>query len=227
MLTKEENWLNLKCIHFLSLIRLLPLEMCEKSGRIKIHSDHRRYPLTCYLALNQLNIIYTLIRLLLALSENGKDAIPAVPRYFLCTFLPQVGTVMGIRHFFTSPEVTCTIFNSFFQSCSAVTAQGRQRRAQRQATRRFFRLSFMEMITVVLPITALMASVIILTGVVYMDRLWPVTWDYRALENCLLISIDAITIFSWMYIVYFSFHLQLLCMEKFLFVLADELRSSR
>ena len=83
------------------------------------------------------------------------------------------------------------------------------------------------MLTVVLPIACFPAGVLILVGINVIE-MWPITLEkLYTLSSCLKITVDAISIFSWVSWAYFILHLQFLFLEKLNFTLKHEIKQVR
>ena len=227
MIRKEENRLNLLFIHYLSAINVLPLNINLKTGQI--HNRPEKYYSVIFLVLiNELHILYSSVRFLLAVSENMENTIPFVSIYYLLIFIPQIGCFMGIQHFLLNPAVTQTIFNGSMDPYPVTRQVFKKGRAiRRKKTRKFWSFSLVEMITILLPVFTFPAGVVVLVAMIYMDGLWPTSWSLLALGQCLFIVYDALVILGWITFAYFSFHLQLLFMSKVAFIFEEEFAKSR
>lgn len=228
MILKEENKLNILFIQYLSAITVLPLNINLNTAQIHIYSHGRkRYLLIFFILINQLHILASSLRFLLAVSESMEDTIPLVSLYYLITCIPQIGTLMGLKHFLINPGVVQTIFNGSMDLYPARQLIKKARVVRRKRPRTFWSFSFIEIITIVLPVLMFPAGLVTLVAMIYMDGLWPKSWSLMALCQSLFIIFDALVILGWMSFAYFSFHLQLLFMSKVAAVFEEEFAKSR
>lgn len=222
----EESMLNLHCLHFLSLISILPISVDRKNGKIQVIRTGPKFHLwLTYIILSQVHITYSLVTVSAKIYTDKRSTVPLLPLYYLLTFIPQAGLLSGLLNFFKHPDVTTVIFNGSMSNTGEgvpwITSSSRSHHLVVAKRRKFLQLPYVDMLTIALPAFTYPAAVVIWASAAAL-KLRPVQAEQYAGSLALIIAesmVDAFVILCWMSWFHFTLFHQLLFMGKLSFSL--------
>ena len=230
MLSREENWLNIWAIKYLSYTRVIPVQIDTGTGQIRVLKDLKSLLAWLgYLVAVQFHSLYAFYCCTNIFVQGLKGTKWALPYHYYKIFVPQTVTLLAVMPFLVEPEVFAALFNNSIGATGKEQPFKKRKRTRTVAkpTRRFFNLSYNEMLTVLMPVASFPAGMLILVGVTAVD-LWPLTLDkLLAVSSLLKIGADGVAIFSWVSWAYFGVHFQFLFLEKVNYSLKQEIAQVR
>ena len=224
MLSREEHWLNIWAIKYLSHTRVIPVKINTGTGKIRVLKDVRALlAWSAYFAAVQFHSFYAVYNGAKFLGQGLKAMKGELPYHYCKIFIPQVATLLAISSFLIQPQVFAALFNSSIGAMDNEQPYNKRRRTRAKAKRRFLNLSYNEMLTVLLPFASFPTGLLILVGVTVMD-FWPFTLDkLLTVSSVLKILADTVAIFGWISWAYFGLHFQFLFLEKVNYSLKQEI----
>ena len=197
MLSVEENWQNIWAISHLTRTRVIPIQIDRGTGKIRVLKDIKTLlTWSAYLAAVQLHSFYSLFCAVKVLGQGLKGTKSGLSYHYYKIFVPQCSTLLAVVPFLIQPEVFAALFNNAIGAAGNEKKSNKRKQSRRKPRRKFFNLSYHEMLTVLLPIASFPVGLLLLAGVTVVD-FWPVTLHKLLTVSCLLkILVDGVVIFS-------------------------------
>ena len=225
MLTLERNWLNIKCMHYLSRLGILPMEVEVKTGKIKIREAGKLNYILVLSILYQLYVIQRLASFLWSWRHYGEEALPLAVLSFAIKFGAQFGLFAGVQNFVINPGLTTTVFNNSLDPYTPVTYSKARKRKTPKKARNSYTLT--DRITFWLPVFVASACMFAAIGVVFLQSSRLVQGRISLLSACAVVVADTSTFTFWLLFLYFGMHLQMMFLGKVAFILQQEITYSR
>ena len=200
MLTQADLSLNIRCLHLISTLGIFPFRIDPRTAKISSRSGSSLGFWWCLIFAAQFQTLWIAWRVRLKYQTNPGNAFLTLPLDYM-TFVPGQMTVwMAFMNFKRWPEATAGIFNSFMATSARIAPKGQ---------RFWSRLTFLEMITAIMPGFAFPTAALVIVSFEILST-WPATAGWHVFVRIGLTAMDSGTLVcrtSW---VYFSLLIQLL-----------------
>ena len=222
MLSKKENVLNLWCIHILSVLCIIPVDMNVASGEIRI-TRGKRWQVWCGLMmLAKCHIVFSFSRILARFcTVDFEEFLSRFTLHYIVIAGNMVCYIMSARYFLTCPEITMCIFNNCMSNKvkSVTSKRGMKRNFIMERT-------YLDLLTVLMPLCIFLVVTLVFLAITAKIT-WPLVEDLHYIFQVPVVLADAVVIWSWGSWGYFVLLVQLLFLGKINFILGREVASTR
>lgn len=214
MLSKTDHCTNLRQIHFLSLLGILPVTV--KGGRLSASKSYKTLSLCVfYMVLVQSHIIYSAFLTVDKLKRGWGEALPTISLDYVFVPCIQLCLFTGFVNFILHCDEVCEIFNGcMIHECNLVGVKS--------SFLNWRRFSFIDLIAQLLPIM-IDAFVVLFPIICALTRTLPAFHGTSLLGQVLAVGIDVLVTLCFTEWAYFAILLQILFTEKASYFLQREI----